>query len=92
MWKVYKRVFSPKESCLILPNLSLFMSRGWFNKLNEAGIAVILYGTPGGSIHSPEGFEAARKVGANGICSDHPSLLKTWLKKNPLKSVKNKTF
>ena len=84
--------FKPKESCLILPNLSLFMSKSWFRKLNEAGISVILYGVPEGSIHTAQGFEIARNVGVNGICSDNPSLLKEWLKSHPLTKVKSKSI
>ncbi len=52
---------------------------------------MIMYGAPGGSIHTEEGFAYARNCGVNGICSDRPTLLKEWLKKNRLKAVDEKT-
>ena len=86
LWKVYSW-WNPRHSCLIFPNIKFFARKGWFARLNELGIPILLFGTPGGSIHTMEGYHQARNLGVNGICTDKPSLLKEFLSKYPLRRV-----
>lgn len=81
------RKFANRYSCLIFPNVSYFMWKGWFKSLNKMGVSVILFGVPGGGINDIRGFEDAKKSGANGICTDRPTLLKEWLESNSLNKV-----
>ncbi len=60
------------------------MRKGWFQSLNALGIPVILFGTVRGSIHETTDFHNARNAGANGICSDRPTFLKSFLSEYPL--------
>ncbi|KAJ3065405.1 Lysophospholipase D gdpd1 [Podochytrium sp. JEL0797] len=86
-----------RESALICPDHPLFMRRLWFEDLNRLGISVILWGSgpdakaggaPGGGVNSVAKFEALKRVGVNGICTDAPSLLRKWLKEHgPLDKV-----
>jgi len=73
-----------RYSCIIFPNVKAFMWPGWFKCLNRLGLPVILFGVPKG-INSFEEYEMAAKYGANGICTDRPSLLMRWLAENPLR-------
>ncbi|KAI8620836.1 PLC-like phosphodiesterase [Chytriomyces sp. MP71] len=83
-----------RESCLIVPNWQWVLRRKWFEDLNRLGISVIVWGSkedvangPGGGINTVEGFERVKRSGANGICTDRPTLLKEWLKTNQLEPV-----
>ncbi|KAJ3229523.1 Lysophospholipase D gdpd1 [Chytriomyces hyalinus] len=83
-----------RESCLIVPNWDSVLRKSWFRALNELGIQVIVWGSkqdvadgPGGGINTVEGFERIRLSGANGICSDRPTLLKDWLRQNKMTRV-----
>ncbi|TPX66758.1 hypothetical protein CcCBS67573_g07729 [Chytriomyces confervae] len=94
VWGSFKRQQSNWESCLIVPNLDWVLRKSWFRALNELGIQVIVWGSkqdvadgPGGGINTVEGFERIRKSGANGICSDRPTLLKDWLRQNKMTRV-----
>ncbi|KAI8830211.1 PLC-like phosphodiesterase [Chytriomyces cf. hyalinus JEL632] len=85
------RWMSYKESCLIIPNRWYLLRPKWFEDLNKVGIAVLVWGDkkdvgegPGGGINTIEGFERIRKSGANGICTDNPTLLQEWLKDHPM--------
>jgi glycerophosphoryl diester phosphodiesterase len=84
LWGVYARYYKPRYSCLIMPDVWPFVQKGWFSRLNELGIPVILFGVPNGSIHTTEGYLKARAAGVNGICTDKPSLLKEFLLSNSL--------
>ncbi|KAJ3002287.1 UNVERIFIED_CONTAM: Lysophospholipase D gdpd1, partial [Siphonaria sp. JEL0065] len=81
---------SYRESALICPNIPWVLDKSWFEDLNRLGISVIVWGRgkeeggPGGGVNTIQGFELIRKSGANGICTDRPTLLKEWLKENPL--------
>ncbi|KAJ3081738.1 Lysophospholipase D gdpd1 [Quaeritorhiza haematococci] len=87
LFRVFKWM-DPWESCLIMPNIRFFMRPGYFKALNSIGISVIVFGIPGGGVNTIEGYEECRKAGANGICSDRPTMLKEWLRDNPLPSVR----
>jgi hypothetical protein len=56
------------ESALILPNLSICLSRRWFKALNDQGISVIVWGFgrddggPGGGVNTIDGYERVRCV------------------------------
>ncbi|KAJ3019448.1 UNVERIFIED_CONTAM: Lysophospholipase D gdpd1 [Siphonaria sp. JEL0065] len=84
-----------KEKFMAIPDYKvlLWVGRwlGWFKALNRRGVQVIVWGTgkdgggPGGDINTVEKFELVRSSGANGICTDSPTLLKKWLETNPMK-------
>ncbi|KAI9099334.1 PLC-like phosphodiesterase [Phlyctochytrium arcticum] len=76
-----------RESAMIMPNLKWFMWPGFARAINERGVPIILFGIPGGGINTTEGWEAAKKFGANGICSDRPAALQAWLQNNRLRRV-----
>ncbi|KAJ3148309.1 Lysophospholipase D gdpd1 [Geranomyces michiganensis] len=75
------------EAALIMPNVRWLMWPGFAKALNERGVAVLVFGVPGGGANTVEVWEAIRKFGANGICSDRPTALQAWLKDNPLQVV-----
>ncbi|KAJ3290700.1 Lysophospholipase D gdpd1 [Rhizoclosmatium sp. JEL0117] len=82
-----------RESALIVPDHPWLLKRWWFEDLNRMGINVIVWGRgrdgggPGGGVNTVEKFERILQSGANGICTDRPTLLKEWLKDNPLDKV-----
>ncbi|KAJ3281792.1 Lysophospholipase D gdpd1 [Borealophlyctis nickersoniae] len=78
-----------REAAFVMPNVKWFMWPGFLRGLNRKGVAVILFGIPGGGINTVEGFEEARRAGANGICSDRPTLLREWLQVNKLRRVED---
>jgi hypothetical protein len=70
-----------KESCIIMPNFSFFMNKGWVSALKERGVSVIVFGRDGtGSINTKSDWVEALDVGCTGICTDNPSKLQAWLK------------
>ncbi|KAJ3244400.1 Lysophospholipase D gdpd1 [Chytriomyces hyalinus] len=83
-----------RESHALLPNFWMFLRPSWFADLNREGISVTIWGMhkdigkgPNGGINTIEGFERVRRAGANGIGTDSPSLLKEWLRSNPMLRV-----
>ncbi|KAJ3150580.1 Lysophospholipase D gdpd1 [Geranomyces variabilis] len=75
------------EAALIMPKIRWLMWPGFARALNERGIAVIVFGVPGGGANTVGVWEQIRAFGANGICSDRPTALQEWLKSNPLRVV-----
>ncbi|KAJ3015859.1 Lysophospholipase D gdpd1 [Thoreauomyces humboldtii] len=75
------------DSALIMPNVKWFMWPGFASALNRRGVAVIVFGIPGGGLNDEVNWEKARRFGANGICSDRPTALQKWLRNNPLNRV-----
>ncbi|TPX58644.1 hypothetical protein SpCBS45565_g07938 [Spizellomyces sp. 'palustris'] len=75
------------ESAMIMPNFKWVMWPGFARALNRRNVPIIVFGMPGGGVNTIEGWEAVKKFGANGICSDRPSALKQWLKTNRLNEL-----
>ena len=57
-----------REAAFMMPNVKWAMWPGFLRGLNQKGVAVIMFGIPGGGINTVEGYEAAKIAGANGIC------------------------
>eukprot|EP00842_Homolaphlyctis_polyrhiza_P000520 jgi/Hompol1/1469/HPOL_000345-RA len=77
--------FELRESALIMPNYAFLMRKSFIKALNERGVSVIVFGGDGsGSINDEQGWMRVLEVGANGICSDCPTMLARWLEKHPL--------
>ncbi|KAJ3227422.1 Lysophospholipase D gdpd1 [Clydaea vesicula] len=72
---------------MCIPNKPMLMKPEWFKALNKLGIPVVIWGLPNGGVNTIEGFEEVLLSGANGICTDRPTLLKEWLKNNKLADV-----
>jgi hypothetical protein len=78
------------ESALIMPNMSFLMHPGFIKHMNSKGVSVIVFGgNGGGSIDTEDKWQQVYNVGANGICSNSPTKLKSWLQTHPL-TVRNK--
>lgn len=88
LWKVgLLRLFTFRETALIMPNFKFLMNSSWLQALNNSGISTIVFGSDGkGALNTPELWEQVKIAGANGICSDNPTLLQKWLMENPLKA------
>jgi len=76
-----------RESALIVPNLPSFLSRGFLRAMNAKGVSVIMFGAGIGALNSVECWQQAKDIGANGICSDMPTLLQNWLADSPLQHI-----
>ncbi|KAI8896684.1 PLC-like phosphodiesterase [Globomyces pollinis-pini] len=72
-----------RETAVIMPNLKFLMCRKLFKAINRQGISIIVFGMKG-SLNTDSEWEEIRKIGANGICTDYPTNLKSWLKAHPL--------
>ncbi|KAI8617749.1 PLC-like phosphodiesterase [Chytriomyces sp. MP71] len=66
-WFGLTRAIRYHESAIIMPNLRWLMRPRWFEALNRAGVAVIVWGAledvgkgPGGGINTVEGFERVK--------------------------------
>ncbi|KAI9344014.1 PLC-like phosphodiesterase [Obelidium mucronatum] len=79
-----------RESFMAIPDYWFLMRKSWFKVLNQKGIQVVVWGSgkdgggPGGGLNTVEKFEFVKNGGANGICTDSPTLLKSWLSTNQL--------
>lgn len=80
-----------RETALIIPNLQVFLfsgSKGFFKAMNSRGVSVLMFGTENGALNTEMEWNIARNIGANGICTDVPTLLKNWLETSPLQVVR----
>ncbi|KAI8800798.1 PLC-like phosphodiesterase [Cladochytrium replicatum] len=73
----------------VIPDLDWLLKPGYVRALNvQLGVAVVVWGMPGGGLNSVDRLEFARAAGAQGICTDVPTLGRKWLEEgNRLKTV-----
>lgn len=73
------------ETAMIIPKISFLMSKEFIQSMNSKGVSVIVFGISGSeSFDSEKTWLEVCRAGANGICSDNPTKLKSWLQLNPL--------
>jgi glycerophosphoryl diester phosphodiesterase len=71
----------PKESALIVPRVWPFMNKGYIQALQSQGISVIVFGLglQKDGLNSFQDYDSMHELGVDGVCTDRPSLMKSWL-------------